>query len=139
MSPSLRAMDSPILRGRLFGKDTSIAMKTTTARCMLTLVTVSGLAATIALSAQQPQAQTPPAGPPAAGAPGNAPGQGGGRGGFGRGGTPIDYADNEGWVSLFDGQSLNGWDGDPRFWSVKDGAIAAEPSCEKPTGTVYLV
>jgi hypothetical protein len=21
----------------------------------------------------------------------------------------LDYADNEGWVSLFDGQTLNGW------------------------------
>jgi hypothetical protein len=60
-------------------------------------------------------------------------------GGFGRGGQPFDYADNEGWLSLFDGQTLNGWDGDPRFWSVKDGAIYVEPTCEKPTGTIYLV
>jgi len=60
-------------------------------------------------------------------------------GGFGRGGQPFDYGDNEGWLSLFDGQSLNGWDGDSRFWSVKDGAITVEPSCEKPTGTIYLV
>ena len=29
----------------------------------------------------------------------------------------------EGFVQLFDGQSLNGWDGDPRLWSVMDGAI----------------
>ena len=54
-----------------------------------------------------------------------------------RGGQPFDYADNEGWVSLFDGQTLNGWDGDPRFWGVKDGAIYVEPTCEKPTGTIY--
>ena len=40
---------------------------------------------------------------------------------------------------LFDGQTLNGWDGDPRFWSVKDGAIYVEPTCEKPTGTIYLI
>src|ERR1041385_1912609 len=66
--------------------------------------------------------------------------QGGGRGGgFARGGQPFDYADNEGWVSLFDGQSLNGWDGDSRFWSVKDGSIYVEPTCEKPTGTIYIV
>ncbi len=71
--------------------------------------------------------------PAAAGAP--APG----RGGFARGGQPFDYADNEGWTSLFDGQTLNGWDGDSRFWSVKDGAVYVEPSCEKPTGTIYLV
>jgi len=59
--------------------------------------------------------------------------------GFARGGQPFDYADNEGWLSLFDGQTLNGWDGDTRFWSVKDGAIYVEPTCEKPTGTIYLV
>jgi hypothetical protein len=58
---------------------------------------------------------------------------------FARGGVPFDYSDNEGWISLFDGQTLNGWDGDPRFWSVKDRAIYVEPSCEKPTGTIYLV
>jgi len=66
-------------------------------------------------------------------------GQGGGRGGFGRGGVPFDFADNEGWQSLFDGQTMNGWDGDPRFWSVKDGAIYVNPTCEKPTGTIYAV
>jgi hypothetical protein len=60
-------------------------------------------------------------------------------GGFGRAGQPFDYADNEGWISLFDGNTLNGWDGDPRFWSVKEGAIFVEPSCQKPTGTIYLV
>ena len=26
-----------------------------------------------------------------------------------------------------------------RFWSVKDGTIYVEPTCEKPTGTIYLV
>jgi hypothetical protein len=83
------------------------------------------LLASLGLSQQQPSA---------------APGQpGAGFGGFGRGGQPFDYSDNEGWVSLFDGQTLNGWDGDSRFWSVKDGAIYVEPTCEKPTGTIYLV
>lgn len=28
-----------------------------------------------------------------------------------------------GFVRIFDGKSLNGWDGDPLYWSVKDGAI----------------
>lgn len=31
--------------------------------------------------------------------------------------------DSEGFVSLFDGKSLRGWEGDPQYWSVKDGAI----------------
>jgi hypothetical protein len=62
------------------------------------------------LFAQSPSSQQPPAAPAAA------PGQTApGRGGFGRGGQPFDYADNEGWISLFDGQTLNGWDGDTRF------------------------
>jgi len=95
------------------------------------------LLAGLAWSQQPPAQGGPPAGaaPPAAAAPGGAAG----RGGFARGGQPFDYADNEGWISLFDGQTLNGWDGDSRFWSVKDGAIYVEPTCEKPTGTIYLV
>ncbi len=28
-----------------------------------------------------------------------------------------------GWVNLFNGRNLNGWDGDAQFWSVEDGAI----------------
>ncbi len=31
-----------------------------------------------------------------------------------------------GYVSLFNGENLAGWDGDPRLWSVKDGAIHGE-------------
>ena len=33
-------------------------------------------------------------------------------------------------VSLFDGKTLNGWDGDPRFWSVKDGALTGQTTPE---------
>src|SRR5271157_4037362 len=90
-----------------------------------TLIVTGCLGAFFALARLAPSQQTPPpAGQPQA-APGGTPGapaaQPGGRGGgFGRGGQPFDYADNEGWISLFDGQTLNGWDGDPRFWSVKD-------------------
>jgi hypothetical protein len=84
------------------------------------------------------QQTAPPSGAPPSG--GTAAPQGAARGGgFGRGGQPFDYADNDGWLSLFDGQTLNGWDGDTRFWSVKDGSIYVEPTCEKPTGTIYLV
>jgi hypothetical protein len=50
-----------------------------------------------------------------------------------------DFNNHEGFTSLFDGKSLNGWDGDPKLWSVKDGAIYIESSCEHPTGTVYIV
>jgi hypothetical protein len=50
----------------------------------------------------------------------------------------IDFQDHEGWVSLFDGQTLKGWSGDSN-WKVEEGAIVVEPSCEHPTGTIYLV
>jgi hypothetical protein len=52
---------------------------------------------------------------------------------------PIDFNDHAGWTSMFDGSTLNGWDGDKSFWHVEDGAITVESTCEKPTGTIYLV
>jgi Domain of Unknown Function (DUF1080) len=106
-----------------------------------TLILTGCLGALFALARVATSQQTsPPAGQPQAAPAGTPASQPGGRGGgFGRGGQPFDYADNEGWISLFDGQTLNGWDGDPRFWSVKDGAVYVEPTCEKPTGTIYIV
>jgi len=80
------------------------------------------------------QQQTPPAGQPPAG--GQRQGRGGG-GGF-RQPDPYDFDAHDGWTSLFDGKTLNGWSGDSN-WKVEDGAITIEPSCEHPTGTVYLV
>src|SRR5437763_1294118 len=67
-----------------------------------------------------------------------APGQGRGRGGGRPQPDPIDFAASEGWTSLFDGKSLNGWSGDSN-WKVEAGAITIESTCEKPTGTIYLV
>jgi hypothetical protein len=75
--------------------------------------------------------------PPAAGSPAG-PGRGRGGGGF-RQPDPIDFNDHAGWVSMFDGSTLNGWDGDKNLWRIVDGAIESESTCEKPTGTVYLV
>src|SRR5215471_13179255 len=61
----------------------------------------------------------------------------GGGGGF-KQPEPYDFNDHDGWTSLFDGKTLNGWTGD-NLWKVEDGAITIESTCEKPTGTVYLV
>ncbi len=36
-------------------------------------------------------------------------------------------------VDLFNGRDLKGWEGDPRFWSVKDNAITAVNTAENPT------
>lgn len=72
--------------------------------------------------------------------PGRGTGRGPGRGGGGfRQPDPIDFNDHAGWTQMFDGKSLDGWDGDFNYWKVEDGAIVAESTCEKPTGTIYLV
>lgn len=88
-----------------------------TAKVLTTLTALA--AASILLSAAQQQA----------------PARGGG--GF-RQPDPIDFNDHQGWTSLFDGKTLNGWSGDSN-WRVENGAIVVESSCEKPTGTIYLV
>ena len=42
--------------------------------------------------------------------------------------------------SLFNGQDLTGWDGDPRLWSVKDGVIHGETTAENPAqGNTFLI
>jgi hypothetical protein len=41
---------------------------------------------------------------------------------------------------LFNGKDLTGWDGDPRLWSVKDGAIHGETTAEnKAEGNTFLI
>lgn len=41
---------------------------------------------------------------------------------------------------LFNGKDLKGWDGDPRFWSVRDGAITGETTPSNPTqGNTFLI
>ena len=52
---------------------------------------------------------------------------------------PMDFNDHEGYVSLFDGVSLKGWDGNPKFWRVEDGAIVGESTAQNPSGNSYLV
>src|SRR5207237_593948 len=53
--------------------------------------------------------------------------------------SPIDFHDHEGYVSIFDGKTLEGWDGNPKFWRVEDGAIVGESTPEKPSGNSYIV
>ncbi len=52
---------------------------------------------------------------------------------------PLNFSDHEGYVSLFDGVSLKGWDGNPKFWRVEGGAIVGESSVQNPSGNSYLV
>jgi hypothetical protein len=37
----------------------------------------------------------------------------------------------EGFVSIFNANDLTGWDGDPRFWSVRDGVLRGETTVDK--------
>ena len=49
-------------------------------------------------------------------------------------------ADNEGFTSLFNGKNLDGWDGNPKFWSVRDGAITGQTTKENPTkGNTFII
>jgi hypothetical protein len=45
---------------------------------------------------------------------------------------PTAPAEPEGMVPLLDGKGLSGWEGDPRLWSFKDGAVRAESTKENP-------
>ncbi len=46
----------------------------------------------------------------------------------------------KGMQSIFNGKDLKGWDGDPRLWSVKDGAIHGETTAEnKAKGNTFII
>ena len=41
--------------------------------------------------------------------------------------TPEPISDDEtGFIPIFDGKTLKGWDGDPYYWRVENGAIVGE-------------
>jgi 3-keto-disaccharide hydrolase len=52
--------------------------------------------------------------------------------------SPMDFNDHEGYVSLFDGVSLKGWDGNPKFWRVENRAIVGESTPTNPSGNSYI-
>jgi len=51
---------------------------------------------------------------------------------------PMNFQDHRGYVPLFDGVSLKGWDGNPKFWRVENGAIVGESTPENPSGNTYI-
>src|SRR5262245_15101300 len=53
--------------------------------------------------------------------------------------SPMEFDDHDGYVSLFDGASLKGWDGNPKFWRVENGAIVGESTAANPSGNSYIV
>src|SRR5579863_2878410 len=52
---------------------------------------------------------------------------------------PINFDDHDGWVQIFDGKTLDGWDGRSDIWHVEDGAIVGESSSEHPSGTTNII
>lgn len=52
---------------------------------------------------------------------------------------PINFDDHDGWTQIFDGKTLNDWDGDTDVWHVEDGAIVGESSPEHPSGTTNII
>ena len=60
--------------------------------------------------------------------------------------TPLSFAadsvppEPSDMQSLFNGKDLSSWDGDPRLWSVKDGAIRGETTAEnKAEGNTFII
>jgi hypothetical protein len=49
-------------------------------------------------------------------------------------------AEDQGFKPIFDGKTLEGWDGNPKLWRVEDGAIVGETTKENPTtGNTFLI
>ncbi len=44
---------------------------------------------------------------------------------------PISH-DAAGFEPIFDGKSLDGWDGDPAYWRAEDGSIVGESTADRP-------
>lgn len=53
----------------------------------------------------------------------------------GHGGAGLE----EGFEPLFDGRTLDGWDGNPKLWSVRDGAIVGSSDGHSVDTNTYLI
>jgi type 1 glutamine amidotransferase len=48
--------------------------------------------------------------------------------------------DEAGFKPIFNGKDLDGWDGNPKFWSVQEGAITGRTTAENPTqGNTFIL
>ena len=52
--------------------------------------------------------------------------------------APYDFNDHAGWQSMFDGKTLNGWQGPMDLWRVENGSIVTSSTAANPNGSVYL-
>jgi len=49
-------------------------------------------------------------------------------------------ADDDGFKPIFDGKTLEGWDGNPKFWTIEDGAITGQTTKDNPTkGNTFMI
>jgi hypothetical protein len=54
--------------------------------------------------------------------------------------TAMVFSAEEGFVEIFNGSDLTGWEGNPKLWSVKDGAITGQTTADNPTkGNTFLI
>ncbi|MFM9964565.1 MAG: family 16 glycoside hydrolase [Planctomycetaceae bacterium] len=52
----------------------------------------------------------------------------------------VVAADDDGWQTIFDGKTLDGWDGNPDFWRVEEGTITGQTTADKPTkGNTFII
>jgi hypothetical protein len=52
---------------------------------------------------------------------------------------PLDDQEFAGWTRIFDGKTLDGWDGNQDVWKVENGVITAESTGSRRVGTTYLI
>jgi len=51
-----------------------------------------------------------------------------------------DRGQERGFRAIFNGKDLTGWDGNPKLWSVKEGAITGQTTAENPAkGNTFLI
>lgn len=56
---------------------------------------------------------------------------------LGAAGTAVAQDD---WQTIFDGKTLDKWDGNPDFWRVEDGTLTGQTTTEKPTkGNTFII
>lgn len=89
------------------------------------------------MAAQQNPASGAPVRP--TGPPPGSPAPGSRCSGCGVAPEPVDFADRTGWTEIFNGRTLEGWDGNPEVWRVEDGAIVAETWPDRRVGTTYVI
>jgi len=52
----------------------------------------------------------------------------------------LVFGAGRGFVKIFNGKDLTGWEGNPKFWSVKDGAISGQTTADNPAkGNTFLI